>query len=248
MKQKVEGVVIRTTDYGETHKVITVMTKELGKIGVMARGVKKPKSKLSACSQVFIYGQFLIHRRTGLGTLVQADVTESMRGIREDIEKTAYASLIIELTDKVVEDRSGSPELYNLLYKSLRAINEGKDGEVIMFIYQMKMLDLIGIKPFLDGCECCGSAKGSFAFSIRRAGYLCHNCLPTDPYHIRISSQTLKILRALYYVDIDRLRNISVKEQTKAEVKNVLNQYYEEYSGLYLKSLKFLSQIHAISQ
>lgn len=247
MNQKVEGVIIKSIAYGETHKILTIMSKQLGKIGVIARGAKKPKSKFSACSQLFTYGTFLIQKRNGLGTLRQGDVTESMRKIREDIVKTAYAAYILELTDKVVEEGSGSPFLYNLLYKTLQAINEGKDPEVMMFIYQLKMVDFLGIKPFLDGCETCGGTNGDFVFSIKRAGFLCNSCVHRDPYPIQISPQALKILRLLYYVDIDRLGNISVKKDTKEEIKKVLTIYYEEYSGLYMKSLKFLNQLDAIS-
>ncbi len=65
LMKKVEGIIIRTTDYGETNKVVTIFTKEFGKLGVMARGAKKPKSRLSSASQLFMYGVFVIQTSSG---------------------------------------------------------------------------------------------------------------------------------------------------------------------------------------
>ncbi|MGV3465922.1 MAG: DNA repair protein RecO, partial [Heyndrickxia sp.] len=83
MLQKCEGIVIRTHDYGESNKIINVYTREFGKLGIMARGAKKPNSRLSAVSQLFTYGYFLVQTGNGLGTLQQGEMISSMRSIRE---------------------------------------------------------------------------------------------------------------------------------------------------------------------
>jgi DNA repair protein RecO (recombination protein O) len=244
MLQKCEGIVIRTTDYGETNKIVTLYTREWGKVGVMARGAKKPNSRLSAISQPFTYGYYLIQKGSGLGSLQQGEMISSFRMIREDIFLTAYASYIVELTDKViVDDKSPNPFLFELLYQTLHYMNEGYDLDILTNIYEMKMLNLLGLHPCLNQCSVCGSTDGHFSFSIREGGFLCHRCLEKDPYHLKISPAAVKLLRLFYYFDITRLGNISVKAETKAELKKVINGYYEEYSGLYLKTKKFLNQI-----
>jgi DNA repair protein RecO (recombination protein O) len=244
MLQKCEGIVIRTTDYGETNKIVTLYTREWGKVGVMARGAKKPNSRLSAISQLFTYGYYLIQKGTGLGTLQQGEMISSLRMIREDIFLTAYASYIVDLTDKVtMDEKTPNPFLFELLYQTLQYMNEGYDLDILTNIYEMKMLDLLGLHPCLNQCSVCGSTDGHFAFSNREGGFLCHRCLDKDPYHIKISPAAVKLLRLFYYFDITRLGNISVKIETKLELKKVINSYYEEYSGLYLKTKKFLNQI-----
>ena len=85
MFQKVEGIVIRTTDYGETNKIVTIYSREFGKVSAMARGAKKPKSRLAAISQLMTHGHFLIQMGSGLGTLQQGEIISSMKEIREDI-------------------------------------------------------------------------------------------------------------------------------------------------------------------
>lgn len=243
--QKVEGIVIRTNDYGETNKIVTIFTRELGKIGVMARGAKKPKSRLTAISQVFVYGYYLVQMGSGLGTLQQGEIITSHRGIREDLMKTAYAAYIVELTDRLLEEKRSNPYLFELLYQTLNYLNEGIDPEVLTFIYEMKMLSIAGIHPKLDGCVLCSNNEGEFAFSIREGGFLCHRCVPIDPQVIYTSQATLKLLRLFYYFDLNRLGKVSVSETTKKEIKTIISSLYDEYSGLNLKSKRFLNQLNS---
>ena len=244
--QKCEGIVIRRTDYGENNKIITIFTRELGKVGVMARGANKPNSRLASVTQLFYYGYFLIQKSSGLGSLSQGESVDSFRHIREDIMCTAYASYIVELLDKGTEDRKPNPYLFELLYQTLHCINEGFDPEVLKAIFEMKMLSVFGVPPVLDCCVNCRKTEGEFSFSIREGGYLCHRCKQIDPYQLEISASTVKLLRLFYYFDLSRLGNISLKEETKQELNKVIDAYYDNYLGLSLKSKKFLQQMHKL--
>ena len=243
MLQKCEGIVLRTTDYGETNKIVTIYTREWGKIGVMARGAKKPKSRLSAITQPFTYGFFLLQNGRGLGNMQQGEIITPLRAIKEDIFLTAYASYVVELTDKSTDEKKTNPFIFELLYQTLTYLNEGYDPEILKNIYEMKMLPVLGLYPILNQCAICGDKEGQFSFSIREGGIICHRCLTKDPYHLKISSATIKLLRIFYFFDLNRLGNISVKAETKAELKKVIDTYYNEYSGLYLKTKKFIEQL-----
>lgn len=243
MLQKCEGIVIRGTDYGETNKIITIYTRELGKVGVMARGAKKPNSRLSSTTQLFTYGTFMFQKSKGLGSLQQGETIDSMRKIREDIFLTAYASYIAELLDKSTENFERNPYLFEFLKQTLYLLNEEVDPDILIHIFEMKMLAVLGLNPQLDGCTVCGSKDGTFDFSIREGGFICHRCFARDSYRIHISPTTVKLLRLFYYFDLNRLGQISVKDETKKELKKVIDAYYDEFSGLSLKSKRFLSQL-----
>jgi len=243
MLQKCEGIVIRTTDYGETNKIVTLYTREWGKVGIMARGAKKPNSRLSSITQLFTHGYFLVQRGSGLGSLQQGEIITSMRSIGEDIFLTAYASYIVELTDKCTEEKKSNPFHFELLYQTLNYMNEGYEPDILMNIYEMKMLNVMGLYPILNQCSVCGSTDGHFSFSIREGGFICHRCLDKDPYHFKLSPASVKLLRLFYYFDLSRLGTISVKDETKEELKKVITAYYEEYSGLHLKTKKFLNSM-----
>ena len=219
MLQKCEGIVLRTTDYGETNKIVTLYTREWGKIGVMARGAKKPKSRLSAITQPFTYGFFLLQNGRGLGNMQQGEIITPLRAIKEDIFLTAYASYVVELTDKSTDEKKTNPFIFELLYQTLTYLNEGYDPEILKNIYEMKMLPVLGLYPILNQCAVCGDKEGQFSFSIREGGIICHRCLTKDPYHLKISSATVKLLRIFYFFDLNRLGKYFCKSGNKSRAK-----------------------------
>lgn len=244
--QKAEGIVIRTMDYGETNKIVTIYTRESGKIGLMARGAKKTKSRLSSISQLFTYGQYLFIRGGGLGTLRQGEIIHSYRGLRSDLFKTAYTAYIVELLDKVTEQDKNNPFLFEVLYQTLNYIDEGLDPEVLAMIFEVKVLPAAGILPELNHCTNCGRREGSFVFSVAEGGLLCRRCQYIDERHLKISERALYLLRLFLNVDLNRLGKVSLKPQTKRKLKTVISQYYEEYSGIRLKSKRFLDQLETL--
>ncbi|TDL34511.1 DNA repair protein RecO [Jeotgalibacillus sp. S-D1] len=243
MLQKCEGIVVRTSDYGESNKIVTIFSREFGKFAVMANGAKKANSRLSAVSQLFTYAHFLFHKGSGMGSLQQGDLVASQRGIKEDLFKTAYASYMVELLDKAVEDRQTDPFLFELLVQCLSYINEGHDEEVICYIFEMKLLPVYGVQPILNACAHCGETEGNFSFSIRENGLLCHRCAHMDNYRLAISAKTVRLLRLFFYLDLNRLGNISLQQETKNEIRQVIRTYYDEFVGVFIKSRSFLDQM-----
>lgn len=246
MLKKVEGIVIRATDYGESHKVVALYSREAGKISAMARGAKKPSSRLAAVSQPFTYGYFLIQTGKGLGTLQQGDMISSLRGLKEDIFKTAYASYIVELVDKGTQDLEANPFLFEMLLQTLTHISEGNDEEILTNIFEMKMLPVLGLYPDLGKCAVCGNTEGTYGFSLKENGLICHLCYEQDPHYLPMSQGAVKLMRLFHFFDLNRLGNISVKPETKKELKRAINMYYDEYSGLRLKSRRFLDQMDSL--
>ncbi|KMK75958.1 DNA repair protein RecO [Alkalihalobacillus pseudalcaliphilus] len=246
MLQKVEGIVIRSSDYGETNKIVTLFTKELGKIGVMARGAKKPKSRVASISQLFIHGQYLIQKSQGLSTLSQGEIINTYKSIRHDLFLAAYGSYMIELLDRLTDEKEKNPSLFNLIQQMLFYLDEGVDPEVLLSIYEMKMLDQAGAKPQIDACTSCSQPNIPVAFSIKEAGFLCEKCRHLDEYAFMINEKTAKLLRLFYYMDMERLGVISLKETTKKEIRTIISTYYDEYVGIALKSKRFLNQLEKL--
>ncbi|QPC46917.1 DNA repair protein RecO [Mangrovibacillus cuniculi] len=243
MLHKCEGYVIRTVPYGETNKIVTLYTRELGKVGVMARGAKKTNSRLSSITQPFTHGSFLFQRGQGIGTLQQGERLSSTRSIQQDIMKTAYASYLSELLDKSVEESKQDPFLFEFFHQLMSRLEDGNDPEILTAIFEIKLLPLLGYYPTLNQCANCGETEGHFHFSIRENGLLCHRCFEVDPYRFQVTPHTIRLIRVFYAFDLSRLGNISVKEQTKKEIRQVIDSYYEEYTGIFIKSKRFLRQM-----
>lgn len=243
MLNKMEGFVLKSIPYGETNKIVTIYTKEAGKITAMARGAKKPASRLSAITQTFTHGYFLIRSTRGMGALEQGELISSVRHIRSDLETTAYAGLIVELIDRLTE--TGEPEggVYRLLEAAFHAMEEGYDAEAISLFVQWKMLPVAGIHPILHECASCGATEGEFAFSFQQIGFLCHRCFGVDPYIIRLSPTQIKLIRMFYTVPLDQIGALTLKKTTKTFMQKLVSTIYHEQVGIYLKSRKFIEQL-----
>lgn len=245
MLNKWEGIVIRTMPYGESHKIVTLLTKEAGKVTAMARGAKKPRSKLAAVTQPFTHGSFLVRQGRGMGTLSQGEQIDSMRFIREDLEATAYASYIVEIVDRLTDEDDRISGIYGLLYDALHAINEQFDPEAIALFVEWKMLQVGGIHPILHECAHCRATEGEFAFSFKEIGFLCHRCFATDPYSVKITPTQLKLIRTFYTVPINQVGNLTLKKETKNFMKKIVRTIYDEQLGVWFKSRAFLDQLES---
>lgn len=243
MLRTVEGIVIRNQDYGETHKIVTIFSKQIGKVSVIARGAKKTKSRMSAVTQPFIKGEYLIYLGKGLGQLQQGQIVQSYRGIGTDIIKTAYAAYIIELTDRLTEDKEGDPFLYEQLQLTLDWINKEASFIVPVMMYELKMFEKGGFSPVLNRCVQCGSKAFPFAFSLEQGGLLCNRCKHTDSYAVSLTDRFVKLMHTLDSVGLEQVGNISIRPENEQILRRLLDEYYEKYGGYILKSKRFLAQI-----
>ena len=211
----------------------------------MARGAKKPRSKLAAVTQLFTHGTFLIRQGRGMGTLSQGEPIDSLRFIREDLEATAYASYIVEIVDKLTEDNERIHGVYDLLHEALQAINEEYDPEAISLFVEWKMLQVGGIHPILHECANCRATEGEFSFSFNLIGFLCHRCFSVDRYLVRLTPTQVKLIRTFYTVPLHRVGNLALKKETKALMKKIVRQIYDEQLGVWFKTRKFLDQLES---
>ncbi|NIK77403.1 DNA repair protein RecO (recombination protein O) [Paenibacillus castaneae] len=243
MLYRVEGIVIRSMDYGEGNKIVTLLTKTNGKAGVLIRGAKKIKSKHSSLAQPFTYGEFVYFRSSGLGTLNSGEIIESHHILREQLDLAAYASYAVELTDRSLQDDEATSFHFEQLKACLGALKEGKDPQIVIHLYEMRILDLSGYAPELDECVSCGNRVGPFSLSAHSGGILCSRCLGKDPGAIPLGEGAYKLLNIFRRTDMRRLGSIQVKPETKLELKLCMRRLMDTHLGLQLKSRHFLDQL-----
>ncbi|WIV18289.1 DNA repair protein RecO [Paenibacillus polygoni] len=245
MLYRVEGIVIRSMDYGEGNKIITLCTENGGKVGVLVRGAKKAKSRHAALTQPFTYGEYVFFRNQGLGTLNQGEIIESHHLLREDIIKAAFASYACELLDRVLQDDETGTFWFKQLKACLGALQEDKDPAIIIHLYEMKILQSTGYAPELQACISCGRERPDEEYFISPGlgGVLCRACKHFDPPAMNITPRALKLLRLFSALDLQRLGNISVREETKAEIKVIMRAFMDQQLALKLKSRHFLDQM-----
>ena len=241
--KKIEGIVINETNYSESSKILNVFTKELGIISVMSKGCRKLKSKLRSVSTKLTYGNFIVsYKQNGISTLIEVDSIYDFKNIMFDINKISYASFVLELAGGVAKQNSDS-EVFEILISCLKKINEGLNPIIITMISELKFLRFLGIDISLDCCSNCGSATDIITLSSDRGGYICKGCYENE---LIVTEKTLKVIRLLYHVDIDKITKLDLSHQTIKEINSFLEEYYDKYSGLYLKSKQFIQILNNV--
>src|SRR5574344_497495 len=237
---KVEGIILSETPYKETSKIINVLTKNHGMIGMICKGAKSLKSNLRATTQLYTYGYFYIYyKENKLSELTQVDIINSFNNIRTDIILISYMAYLCDLTKQVAKE-SVDDNLLNILISGLTKIDNKLDPLIITNIIELKYLDYLGIGLNLDSCSKCGSVKGIVTIDRDIGGFICQNCYQNEYI---VQPKTIKMIRMYYYIDINSIKEINVSLQVKNEINNFLTRYYDRYTGLYLKSKDFLNKM-----
>lgn len=241
--EKFEGIILSETNYSESSKILNVLTDKYGLIGIMSKGCRNIKSKLRGVSRKLVYGTFNVYyKEKGLSTLISIDVINSFSKTVTDLEKISYASFIIDLTYQVVK-QNDSGEIYSILKNILLKLEEGLDPLVLTNILEIKLLDYLGITPNIDSCTNCGSTKQIVTLSSEHGGYICKDCYQNEPL---VNEKTIKLIRMYYYVDISSISKLEVSREVTKEINTFLDDYYDRFSGLYLKSKDFIKKINKL--
>lgn len=247
MLTRVEGIVIRATDYGEGNRILSVLTRQAGKLSMMARGAKKVKSRFSGLSQPFTYAEFVIFRGSGhsMGTINSGELLSSHHRLREDLLLSAYAAYIAEMTQRIVEDGEPMPELFEQLLAAYQALEEGKDAAIITHIYEMNMLAVAGFMPELHACVLCGrSDEGTVTLSAVNGGLVCRACRAKDAQAIEVTPGALKLLRMFQHMDLRRLGAVNVSQAAKDQLQHFIRAYMDTHLHVRWKSRQLLDQLN----
>ena len=239
----VKGLVLTETNYSDSSKILNVLTKEYGVLGIMSKGCRNLKSKLRGSSRKLIYGTFhFYYKEKSLSTLISIDVINDYHKIIMDLENIVYASYLLDLT-KQVEKQTKNEELLELITSALTKIEEGLDPSIITNILELKYLDFLGVSPVISGCAICGKTTNIVSLSENAGGYICKDCYQNEGYY---SHKAIKLLQMFYYVDLKKITKIENSPdiiKANKEISKFLEGYYERYTGVYLNSKKALKNI-----
>lgn len=252
--EKIEGVVIGETLFGESSKILKVFTRKYGIVSLMSKGCRRPKSVFKEVSNKLMYASFDIkYKEEGISTLVGASIIKIFRNIimdYKDFNKKVYAFSLTDLTFQLLNQKQNDyldiENVYDIYINTLIKIDEGFDSSILLDIVKLKYLKYFGVRPNIDFCSNCGTDKDILTISSSSFGYICKNCYSNEKI---VSNDTIKMVRMLYYVDISRIKKLEIKEEVKLEIEDFLNDYYEEHTGVYFNmtdKLKSLSKLETL--
>ncbi len=233
---RVEGIVLRYREWGEADRMLTLYTRELGKISAVAKGVRKPRSRKAGHLEPFMRSSLLLARGRSFFVLTQAEALAPLIPLRNDLVLVGYASYAAELLDRFTFEEEENRTLYRLLGNTLTRLNRGDPPEVVVRYFEIRLLDHIGFRPQLISCMDCEEqiqAEDQF-FSAAQGGVLCPGCGSTVSEARPVSMQTLKYLRHFQRSSYRDARRAQILPQVMTELERLMNHYltYLLESGL----------------
>jgi DNA repair protein RecO (recombination protein O) len=250
-----EAIVVRSIAYGESDAIVTLLTPG-GLVAVMARGAKKPQSRLAAGVQLCVQGTFTLYRRSGMGTLSQVEMVNSRRGLREDLQRAAYAAYFCELVAAISEEApNGSEVVYRLFAGALDRLEmQESPPPVTARIWETKILRLVGASPDWTTCvHCHREGLENAAYSPREGGFVCELCTSKyagnrDPGQSMwvTPSSVPKILKSFEIVPWNRLGSVRLSQATLEAIKRILEVQLRDFAGLWPRSRSFLDSIDEV--
>lgn len=224
---KSEGIVLKELRYKDTSKILTIYTKEHGKVSVMARGAYRANSQLMSTTQVFAYSEYHFNMGRGLIFLNQADLINSFYSIREIMERVTYGYYMLELVEKSLPEEQENEKIFLLLEKGLRILSK-LDKNFLQFIiaYEIKFISFLGYKPNLERCVSCNNSNlNNIRFSISQGGIICSDCFNIDPFAIYLNSETYETMYKLLYIPLERTDEIISTNDSIDKLHEILVKY-----------------------
>lgn len=256
---KVEAVVLRHQPVGEADRVLTLFTREYGKMRVSARGVRKITSRLAGRVQPYTHGRFLVARGRTLDVIAQGDVARPFAGLQHDLLRSAYAAYVAELVDRFLPERDPHPDVFDAVLDAWGVIEHAAedDAEVYALWFSLHLAERLGYRPEMDRCVGCGRplpggrspsngvtaepiepgsersaaprGAGGWAFSPAAGGALCPACAADEPSAVRAAPGVLATGAYLLRSTAERARRLRVPERQRRALAALVQAHLEHH-------------------
>ena len=238
---RTEGIVLRSRELGEHDRLVSLYTRDLGRLHAVARGARRLRSRFGAALELFTWGEAVGFEREGrdLLRLDHFDIRHSFRGVREDLERLGQGARMLEAVSRLTGERDPQPSCFALLLRAVRALEAHAPARV-QLAFTLRLLDLAGHRPRLDRCASCQRAVGTtgVTFVVAAGTVGCRPCRPAGG--LPLAPRTLGALRGLQAAPWEARLAARVAAPVERDAAAVLDLYLEAVSGAALRSPRFL--------
>lgn len=242
---KVEAIILRHSDYGEADRLLTIFSREQGKLRAIAKGVRKMQSRKAGHLEPFTQVTLMLAQGHDLWIVTQAEAVEAFQPLREDLVRIGYAGYVVELLDRFTYEEGQNWQLYQLLLDSLGRLATEEDPFAAIHYYEMRLLDLMGFRPLLFECAACGKeirAEDQY-FSAERGGVLCPDCGLMVNEARSVSMDALRYLRHFQRSSYKEAKRADPGMETRREVEAIINYYLTYLLERNLNTPEFIRQV-----
>ena len=243
---RVTAVVLRHADWGEADRLLTLFTREMGKLRAVAKGVRKVRSRKAGHLEPFTHVRLQLAKGRDLPIVTQAETVDAYLPLRDDLIKTGYAAYAAELLDRFTyEEEIESSIPFRLLVETLGRISQESDAWLAARYYEMRLLDYLGFRPQLFKCANCEAAIEPVDqyFSPLAGGVICPKCGAGLPGLWTISMDELKYLRHFQRSSYAEASRAHPSAEVKKKVETLMQAFFTYLLERELNTPGFLKRI-----
>ena len=223
------ALVLRTVDYKETDKILTLLTRDQGKLTASARGCRKKGSAIAAGCQLLAWSEVVLYDYQGRWAVKEAAAERLFQGVRDDIERLALGCYFAEVAELLAVEGESSPELLSLTLNSLHALDKMQDKPLTLVkaAFEWKAMALAGYEPLIDGCDVCGASPPKEPrFHLREGVLHCAGCRDGvgEGISMPLSPQALAALDHIVHGDPKRLFSFRLEGEPLKELADAAEE------------------------
>ncbi|MHB8158206.1 MAG: DNA repair protein RecO, partial [Desulfocucumaceae bacterium] len=224
----VDAIILKSIKAREADRVLTLFTRQLGKIRVMAHGVEKPASRKRGAVQPFSYSRLLLRRGRDIDSVSQGEGIEIFPALRQSLDGIARASYMAELADMFTPEEDPHPDVFELLLDTFSMLGHNCDQGAVR-AFEIKLVSCLGYRPNLDNCVLCGlPVPGErVCFAPGQGGIVCEGCSPGVSNGLLVSRGSLETLKALLRWETGRIGQIRINPGAGGEIKSIMSKFIE---------------------
>ncbi len=243
-----EAIILQTTDYAEWDRIVSVYTKDFGKIRGIAKGAKRSRKRFGSALEPFTHNElFFVEKETqGLVRFERCHIINMFTELAHDLRKVIYGSYFLELVNTMTPEREKNPEIFSLLLFFINLLKEDDFREDLMRIFELRLFSLLGYQPQFLSCTTCGHefrVEETYRFSVKRGGIVCSKCLNKHPNLLPLSNGTIRIFQQAQNLALLKINRIFFSPSANEEGKMIFGKFLEYHVGRRPKSLDLLDQL-----
>ncbi|MFC2019397.1 DNA repair protein RecO [Chloroflexota bacterium] len=240
-----EAIVLKKTKLGEADRILTFYTPRLGKIQAVAKGVRRPRSKMSGHLELLTHSLVSLARGRNLDTVTGAQTIDGFFKLKGDLGLTSCGLYVTELVHQFTADHVEDPRLFGLLLDTLHHICGTGDVEIVLRYFELYLLEGVGYRPQLQHCVACHSPLKPVAnsFSASAGGMLCSTCRRSHPHVGSLSVNALKVLRFLQGNEYGAVSKLEIDAGLSEELEGVMRYYLRYLLERDVKSAAWLDDL-----
>lgn len=242
---KTRGMVAREVKVGDYDKILTVVSEDLGKISVSARGVRRGGNRYSAGTQIFSYCDWVLYKGKNTYILNSCDIIDPFYEIRQDMTLLAYAAQMLQLfNDTTFENQPAKDQLTVFIYALKTLLNKKRTPPLVFRVFALKTMQIMGYEPYVSGCCLCGTKEiNDIRFSFEHCGFVCEKCNDGLENVIPVKTGAAKALIYVLCAEPAKAFGFELSPDVLENFAEVVDRYIEDRLGKKYGKMDFLQEI-----